>query len=185
MDGDGWSNRFDSIPILRIGSNQWYLHIIWRENKVSIEISKRWHRFRVNGVKKHNITNATNNSKFLNIPSVLSILMKRPLKADSLEQRMLKKIFQDLKWSQLNCNVPRNTQPVALCSRFFFAVNIADVDWINLLWLMYTFIYETEYQTKCGPTKLWRNTEKFYLKLKAHWLSKLQKVKCKQLESQT
>ena len=132
-------------------SNRYHLDIIWRENEVSIEISKRWHWCQVNEISKHKKCHKQL-IKVLNIPSVLSIPMKRPLNADSLEQRMLEKICQDLKWSQLNCNVPRLKYSTRwTLFKILFAVNIADVDWINLFWLMYTFIYKTEISNKMWP----------------------------------
>ena len=112
--------------------------------------------------------------------------MKKTLEADSLEQQMLERICQDLKWSQLNSHVPRNAEnQLSFAWRFFLLhANIADVDWINLLRLMYTFINENEISSKCGPTKLSDEIlKKQYLKLKLSSLAKRQKVKCKQLES--
>lgn len=102
----------NQIVFTRYQYSGWsYIHIIWQENSVKIKLSERcrWVQLKIVTSAKHfQITHKTY-IKLLKHTSVLSVLMKRPLQADFLEQRMLEKICQDLKWSQLNSNVPRNS----------------------------------------------------------------------------
>jgi hypothetical protein len=73
--------------------------------------------------------------------------MKRLLQADFLQQRMLEKICLEnqASWTVICQEI---LQAIWTSFEIPFAVNIADVGWINLLWLIYTFIYETEILNK-------------------------------------